>query len=114
MDVLMAAVRLHWAIRSAGGWLRVNGGIVRINGPADLMTAELDAAVRTAKPALVRLFTEPCPCATCAALAEEPPAPRLYCASGLDTDPAWEALRREFDALDEADERAAIQAVEGP
>ena len=34
---------------------------------------------------------------------------RLLCASGLDEDPQWEALRREFDALDEADERAAIQ-----
>ena len=109
MDVLMAAVRLYWAIRSAGGWLRVEGGKVRIDGPASLMTAELDAAIRRAKPDLVRLITEPCPCATCVGLGEEPPAQRLYCASGLDTDPAWEAVRREFDALDEADERAAIQ-----
>jgi len=105
----MAAVRLYWDIRSVGGWLRVEGGMVRIDGPASLMTAELDAAIRRAKPDLVRLFTEPCPCATCAEVTHGGPVLRLYCASELDTDPTWEAVRRKFDALDEADERAAIQ-----
>lgn len=113
MDVLMAAVRLYWDIRSAGGWLRVEGDKMRIDGPATLMTAELDAAIRSAKPDLVRLLTEPCPCSTCTAPGDDGAVPRLYCASGLDTDPTWEALRREFDVLDAADERAAIQAVEG-
>lgn len=110
----MEAVRLYWDLRSRGIWLRVEGQRINYTGPRDSVTVAIRDRLRRAKPALVRLFSEPCPCEACVALREEPPALRLYCASGLDADPAWEALRREFDALDEADERAAIQAVEGP
>lgn len=111
---MIEAVHLYWELRSRGIWLRVEGRRIDYTGPRDSVTVAVRDRLRRAKPALVRLFSEPCPCETCAALGEEPPAKRLYCASGLDCDATWESLRREFDALDEADERAAIQAVEGP
>lgn len=110
MDALMTAVCLYWDIRSVGEWLRVEGGKVRIDGPASPRTAELAAAIRSARAGLVRLFSEPCPCATCAEAANDGPVLRLYCPSGLDTDATWQALRRELDALDAEDERVCIQA----
>ena len=109
----MEAVRLYWDLRRRGIWLRVEGQRINYAGPRDSVTVAVRNRLRGVKPALVRLFSERCPCSACAA-SDDGPVLRLYCASGLDTDPTWEALRREFDALDEADERAAIQSVEGP
>jgi hypothetical protein len=110
----MAALRLYWGLRTRGVWIRVRGAGLHVEGPADDMTPALRADLLAAKPGLLRLLAEPCPCSGCSALDGGASVPRIHCASGLDADAMWEALRREFDALDEADERAAIQAVEGP
>lgn len=106
----MAAVHLYWGLLSRGGWLRAEGGTLRVHGPEAIMTPALQQALIAGKADLLRLLGEPCPCAPCVALDSEPPALRLHCASGLDLDPNWVAVRREFDAQDEAAERAAIQA----
>lgn len=64
------------------------------------------ARVRDLRPALIRLLSDACPCPPCT------PAGglRIQCATGLDRDPEWAALRVALDALDDRDERAAIQA----
>lgn len=111
---MIEAVRLYWDLRSRGILLAVTDGRLWFDAPAGLVTAAVRESILPLRADLVRLLTEPCPCSTCAATGDDGPVPRLYCASGLDADPTWEALRREFDALDDADERAAIQAVEGP
>jgi hypothetical protein len=111
---VIEAVRLYWDLRSRGILLALADGRLWFDAPAGLVTPPVRESILPLKAELVRLLTESCPCSTCAATGDDDPMPRLYCASGLDTDPTWDAVRREFDALDEADERAAIQAMEGP
>jgi hypothetical protein len=110
---VIEAVRLYWDLRSRGILLALADGRLWFDAPTGLVTSAVRESIRQVQTDVLRLLSEPCPCATCVALGEEPPVLRLYCASGLDTHATWEALRREFDVLDEADERAAIQAVEG-
>ena len=105
----MAALRLYGELRAQRIWCRVQNGRLDIEAPKSAVTPDHRARLLDAKDDLIRLFSELCPCPECASVGESRRVIRLFCASGLDADPQWEALRREFDALDEADERAAIQ-----
>lgn len=107
---VIEAVRLYWSLREERVVLTVAQGQLVFDAPKGTVTHDTRARLREHMPALVRLLSEPCPCAPCVALSAAPPALRLHCASGLDMDPMWVAVRREFDTLDEAAERTAIQA----
>lgn len=111
---MIEAVRLYWDLRSRGILLALTNCQLWFDAPTGLVTTAVRESIVPLRADLVRLLSEPCPCSVCAATGDDGPVLRLYCASGQDSDPMWEALHREFDALDEADERAAIQAVEGP
>lgn len=105
---MIEAVRTYWALRSRGILLALSDGRLWFDAPTGIVTPAVRESIPPLKADLVRLLADPCPCSACA-MSDDGPALRLYCASGLDADPTWDAVRREFDALDEADERAAIQ-----
>ncbi len=107
---MIDAVRLYWALRSRGIWITAANGRLWFDAPKGQVTPAVRESVRQVQIDLLRLFSEPCPCASCAEAADDGPVLRLYCPSGLDADATWQALRREFDALDAEDERVCIQA----
>ncbi|MHC5012802.1 MAG: TubC N-terminal docking domain-related protein [Planctomycetota bacterium] len=106
---MIVALRLFGELRAQGICLSVTEGELTYDAPRGALTPALRHRVLCVKTDLISLFSELCPCPECASVGESRRVIRLFCASGLDADPQWEALRREFDALDEADERAAIQ-----
>ncbi len=107
---MIVALRLFGELRAQGVGLSVKDGELTYDAPRSALTPALRHRVLCVKADLVRLFSELCPCPECASVGESRRVIRLFCASGLDADPEWEALRRELDAMDDAEERAAIQA----
>ena len=111
MDHLTSALRLLWELRELDVRVHVEGGELRVRGSSRRMTPDLHERLVAAKPDLLRLLSEPCPCSACTAPGAEPHGPRCYCPACLDADPKWEAWRAEIAEEDrrEAEERTAIQ-----
>lgn len=102
----MAALLLFGELRERGVRCTVADGQLVIESRRDVLTQEDRGRILVAKPALMRLFSEVCPCTACAGTH----GLRLHCGSKLDLEPEWCAARAMLDAMDEAAERAAIQA----
>ena len=111
MERLTTALRLLWELREMNIQIRVEGHDLRVHGSSRHMTSELHVRLVAAKPDLLHLLTEPCPCSACTEENAEPHGPRCYCPACLDADPKWEAWREEIAEQDrlEAEERRAIQ-----
>jgi hypothetical protein len=105
------ALRLLWALRDVGVRLWAEGGVLHYDAPPRTITDEIRRRIPEARPDLLRLLSEPCPCSACTAPGAEPHGPRCYCPACLDADPKWEAWRAEIAEEDrrEAEERTAIQ-----
>lgn len=111
MDHLTSALRLLWELRELDVRVHVEGGELLVHGSSRRLTPDLHGRLVAAKPDLLRLLTEPCPCSACTEENAEPHGPRCYCPACLDADPKWEAWRQEVAEQDrlEAEERLAIQ-----
>jgi hypothetical protein len=75
----------------------LEAGGLSLDGTESVLTPDLLDLAREHRAGLLAFLSAPCPCGPCREPGAEPHGPQCYCGPCLDTDPTWQAWRREAD-----------------